>query len=474
MWSQFSDLPSREIEAIGALGIYEVDLKRGTWRGSPNFLQIFGFERADEYPVEDFVALVHPEDRPGLRAHFQHCLENEDSFNTSYRCIVQGQEMLVETKTRIYRDDGGEAIRLLGVKRDITDQRSLRVAFEASPSGMLLTDRDHRIVLMNGQIETIFGYSRSELLSQSIEMLIPEEAVSRHRIYSRQYMEKPESRPMGVGRDLYGKRKDGSLVPVEIGLHPVYMNPEVLIICTVVDITERARMSEKLEKRNQELKDFAYRVAHDVRSPLTGLIELLKLNESDEELMSTEEVLSMVSRVAGDLLQLTDDIIASTLKRQETLQTKRINFAETRKRMEDRYQFQIIESGVTLTWQENHSREPALPRGLLEEILGNLISNALKYCDSREPEVRIQTRSDNTFFHVSVSDNGSGLPEDQRHRVFQIFTRFHETRASGTGLGLYLVKENVERVGGSIDFISGKEGTTFRLQFPLMNEQSAP
>ena len=103
-------MPSEEIEAIGALGIYEVDLNRGTWRGSPNFLQIFGLERADEYPVEEFIALVHPEDRPGVMAHFEHCLKNEDSFNTSYRCIVQGQEMLVETKTRIYRDDAGKPV----------------------------------------------------------------------------------------------------------------------------------------------------------------------------------------------------------------------------------------------------------------------------------------------------------------------------------------------------------------------------
>lgn len=460
-------MPSEEIEAIGALGIYEVDLNRGTWRGSPNFLQIFGLERADEYPVEEFIALVHPEDRPGVMAHFEHCLKNEDSFNTSYRCIVQGQEMLVETKTRIYRDDAGKAVRLVGVKRDITDQRSLRAAFEASPSGMLLTDKDHRIVLMNGQIESIFGYSRGELLHQSIETLIPEEVVGRHRNYARKYMEKPESRPMGAGRDLHGKRKDGSLVPVEIGLHPVYLKPETFIICTVVDITERQRMSENLEKRNQELKDFAYRVAHDVRSPLTGLIEVLKLNESDDEFMSTEEVLSMVSRVATDLLQLTDDIIASTLKGQETLHRKKISFADTKKRMEDRFQFQLWESGARLHWQENHSREPALPRGLLEETLGNLISNALKYCDSEAPEIHIQTSSDADHFRIHVSDNGPGLPEDQKHRVFQMFTRFHETRAAGTGLGLYLVKENVERVGGAIDFITGKEGTTFRLQFPL-------
>src|SRR5438309_1931026 len=129
------------------------------------------------------------------------------------------------------------------VRNQRADDR-FHLAVEAGPNAMVMIDRAGRIVLVNAQPEKLFGYGRAELLGQPVELLVPERLRSRHPGYRDAFFGNPAMRSMGVGRDLYGRRKDGSEFPVEIGLTPIETGEGLLVLSAIVDITERKRAEE--------------------------------------------------------------------------------------------------------------------------------------------------------------------------------------------------------------------------------------
>lgn len=123
-------------------------------------------------------------------------------------------------------------------------QKQFRIAVEAAPNAMVMVDEHGVILLVNTQTERLFGYSREELIGQSVEILVPEQFRSRHPDFRETFFSEPKARPMGAGRDLFGRHKDGHLIPVEIGLSPINTDEGVRVLSSIVDITERKRTEE--------------------------------------------------------------------------------------------------------------------------------------------------------------------------------------------------------------------------------------
>jgi PAS domain S-box-containing protein len=142
--------------------------------------------------------------------------------------------------------------------RDITERKRaeerFRLVMEASPNAILMVDRDRRIVLVNRKAEEMFGYAREELLGMEIERLIPERFRDRHPESVRAYVERPAPRAMGAGRDLYGLRKDGAEIPVEIGLTPLQTAEGLSVLATITDISERKRWENSIVELNASLE----------------------------------------------------------------------------------------------------------------------------------------------------------------------------------------------------------------------------
>lgn len=135
-----------------------------------------------------------------------------------------------------------------------SSEREFQLFLEANPSGIVIVDADGRIKLVNAQVERLFGYSRDELIGQPVEMLVPERLRAAHSDFREVFSRNPETRPMGAGRDLYGRRKDGSEFPIEIGLNAIKGKGPPIVLAAIVDITERKRIEQRFAQERERLR----------------------------------------------------------------------------------------------------------------------------------------------------------------------------------------------------------------------------
>ncbi|MFZ1895793.1 MAG: PAS domain S-box protein, partial [Rhodoplanes sp.] len=166
-------------------------------------------------------------------------------------------------------------------------EEQFRLLFEAAPNGMIVTDHDGIITFINKQTEKLFGYSRGDLVGRSIEVLIPKRFQATHPSLRAQFARQPETRAMGAGRDLYGLRKNKTEFPVEVGLNPFRSGDRLLVVASVVDITERKGHEEhirfimdELSHRSRNLLSVVLAIAHQTVEEATSFGEFQSNFES--------------------------------------------------------------------------------------------------------------------------------------------------------------------------------------------------
>lgn len=351
----------------------------------------------------------------------------------------------------------------------------LATVFESSPNGMILVDREGKIVFANSQAEKLFGYSRQELLCLTIDRLVPERFRSPHLVYQDSFFAAPTPRPMGAGRDLAGLRKDGTEIPVEIGLSPVETAEGLFTLASLIDITERKKMEEKIKRLLQIKTDFTNMVSHELRTPLVAIRESNNIVcEGAAGPVNAEQksYLEMVKRNVERLSRLIDGILdfsqLETGKKELRMAEGDINdlIAEV-----VRFQKPVAsQKGLGLTC-ELDSKIPKIKfdPDSISQVLTNLISNAVKFTEKGEITIRSRLEADQ--IRVSVRDTGVGIAPGDAERLFQPFEQITGRggqRPEGTGLGLAICKEIVEHHQGKIGIESevGK-GTVVWFSLPL-------
>lgn len=365
---------------------------------------------------------------------------------------------------------------------DLTERKRadmrFRLALECSPTAIITVDRQGSITLANATTEALFGYCREELLGLRVENLIPERFRMGHSDSRESFFEKPEARGMGIGRDLYGLKKDGTEFPIEIGLNPVETADGPVVMASIIDISKRkeieevyARQREELERSNKDLEQFAYVASHDLQEPLravAGCVQLLqkhcqgRLDERADEFIG--HAVDGCKRMQG----LIDDLLAFSRLARDDREHKTVDSTAALAITVRNIAALIEENDAQITSDQLPPVEGDPLR--LAMVFQNLVGNAVKFRRPSEPvKVYVGAVVKGNHIIFSVADNGIGIAPEHFERIFGIFQRLHTRREyPGTGIGLAVCKRIVERHGGRI-WVESEPGcgTTFYFTMPL-------
>jgi PAS domain S-box-containing protein len=352
---------------------------------------------------------------------------------------------------------------------------------ESASQAILGTDRHGRIVLANPKTEEMFGYSHGELLGQMIEILLPESRRSKHTEERGQYFHHPKTRPMGIGMDLSGRRKDGREFPVEVSLSYVETDEGLFAIAFVNDISQRKLLEEQLmqAQKMEAVGRLAGGVAHDFNNMLTVIQGYNRMILDDlSPVDPLRECAEEVDRAAERAGSLTNQLLA--FSRRQIIQPRIISVvavvANTEKMLRRLIGEDVKLSLNLATDTGNIKADPSH----IEQALVNLAVNSrdamprggcvsIETCNVNLDESYTRSHlgvEPGPFVMIAVSDNGHGMDADTKRRIFEPFFTTKE-RGKGTGLGLATVYGSVKQMGGDIWVYSepGK-GTTLKMYFP--------
>jgi len=191
---------------------------------------------------------------PSIIGWFRLYGQRQGLYNTEFGLILHALSNIVIFSFIIWRN--GRQIDVLDKERIQASER-FKLVVEATPSGLIMVNSSGQVLLANRQAEIYFGYTKAELLGQSIELLLPQRFRGNHPDFRKLFFENPQARKMGVGRELFGRRKDGSEFPVEIGLNPLQLNGETVALSSIIDISARKLAEEKLSENENRYRQLA-------------------------------------------------------------------------------------------------------------------------------------------------------------------------------------------------------------------------
>ncbi|MGK7389339.1 MAG: PAS domain S-box protein [Candidatus Cyclobacteriaceae bacterium M2_1C_046] len=460
------------------INLWEWSDKSGKVFLNVNWAEKYGFSNEEAAKFDDWKKLVHPDDLSGVEERFSELLKGESKhFEAEYRVLCKnGDWSWILDKGRVVEVyDNGSCKKVVGTQVDINDRKISEAIirkneqlftqlFENAPVGIVLLDEKHRVVQMNKGFEDLFGYSRKEIIGNALnKLIVPKELVNEaHEI----------NVLTGAGKvgklESARRNKDGELIPVIIYGVPVMLNKKTIGIYGIyVDISDRKKAEHELQIRNDELDNFVYKVSHDLRAPLSSILGLVNLAHLENNYDDPREYINLIGQRVRQLDSFISDVLSHSKNLKLEVSVAEIDFHQIICRCfkdlsylpgAEGIKHQIEISGKTFysdPWRVN-------------EIFRNLISNAIKYMNKEEkdPFISISIKTNSRSSKIVFSDNGMGIDKSMQTRIFDMFYRA-TTSSEGSGIGLYIVKNAIEKLGGSISVLSEPlKGTTFELEIP--------
>ncbi len=396
-----------------------------------------------------------------------------------------------------------------------------RILSEAISEGIVIVNEKQEIVTSNEAADRMFGYGPKELLGENINLLIPREYRHSHTQQVEEYLEKSDPRQMGHGRDLYGRRKDGSVFPVEAGLNPFEIYGSKYVMALVTDISVRKgqereiielnmQLEQKVEARTKELKQtikelkeevakrkeaeykileslrkerelnelktkFLSLVSHEFKTPLSGILTSAtlagKYTETDQQdkrekhLKTIQSKVKYLNNILNDFLSIERlESGKATYKFDTFPLSKVVNEVIYNANM-------LLKEGQRINYPQNiDDISVNFDEKILELSLTNLINNAIKYSPAHTL-IDVEVIKEKEALTIKIIDEGMGIPEKEQKYIFNRYFRAENALLDqGTGIGLNIVKSHLESLGGTIIFESEEgKGSTFTITFPNKN-----
>ena len=410
----------------------------------------------------------------------------------------------------------------------IIDATHLTSLFENATEGIILTNGSGNIVMVNPAAERVFGYNASELIGKPVEVLLPDNIKSHHQALREEFYEHPSNRVMGHGRDLYGKRKDGSKIPVEVSLSFYKRVDELFVIAFIVDITQRKKIEQnileqqkelekmatdmrrlntqleakveertvilkealqKLERSQLELSEaldkekqlseikgrFVSMASHEFRTPLSTVLSsasLLSKYTTTEEQDKRNRHVEKIKNSVKHLNDILEDFLSLGKLNEGKVEVQNTKF-DLKAFMEDTIDEMkgLLKKDQYFIFQHEGMNTVCSDRKLLKNIIFNLTTNAIKFSDEGAP-LELRSKITNDTMQLTIKDKGIGISEDDLEHLYSSFYRGRNAmNIQGTGLGLHIVKRYVELLSGTIELKSKLgEGSTFCITIPITNK----
>lgn len=412
--------------------------------------------------------------------------------------------------------------------QDLSKIELLDALFNHATEGIIVCDVHGVILLCNPASERMFGYTSKELIGERIEMLVPNEIKEKHIGHRESFAQNPHARPMGVGLNLNAKRKDGSLLPIEISLSPLEKDGEKFVIVFLIDISKRRSIEEsvkekqielekvaaaliatneelekkvgdrtkvlqeairELEKSRNELssalekeKDlndlksrFISMASHEFRTPLTTILSsasLISEYNNPEQVDKKDKHINRIKSAVNNLNDILSDFLSISKLEEGKVHAdfKRFDLQHLLKEVLGDMQLSI-KSGQKLIYNHKGEKLVFLDPKLIKNILINLISNSIKFTEENK-EISISTITEKEKITIIVQDQGIGISkEDQKHLFERFYRGKNAFNIQGTGLGLHIVGNYIDLMQGHLHLKSElNKGTNITITFPNQKE----
>ena len=431
-------------------------------------------KKPEELLGHKVLEFVHHDYYEGIEERIKQVAEGSSVPMVEEKFIcLDGTVIDVETMAFPFYYQGKAAVQV--IFRDITEKKKIEdqvrkneklfsQLFQNVPMAVVLLDENGRVSGINKGFEQMFGYAEEELRGKNLnDFIVPEDLRSEgidlnNLIASNQV----------VSIESIRRHRSGRMINVILYGVPVLLNNEALGIYGVyVDISDRKKVEEELKIRNAELDNFVYKVSHDLRAPLSSVLGLVNLSKVQGNTDNPERYIEII----GEKIQALDNFISDVLSHSKNLKMEvDISRVDLQNIIEQTFTDLGYLEGARQTkrtvkiegidFYSDHWR--------ISEIFRNLISNAIKYRrqDSNDSEIIIKINVDHLCADISFADNGIGIKESEMKRIFEMFYRATD-QGEGSGIGLYIVKNAVEKLGGQIKVASSPGyGTRFHILLP--------
>ena len=478
-----------ELAASAAkLGMWMWDIPRDEIWITDKGRSLWGFTPSEKLDFDRFRNVIHPEDRQFVLKAVENSLHTGEEYEAEFRVLLpDGRVRWIGGRGRVEFNGAGQPARMRGVSLDITNRKQaeeqFRLVVEAAPNAMIMVNTEGRITLVNTQAEAVFGYTREELIVQPIEMLVPEGFRSYHAGDRMGYFDDAQARPMGAGRELFGRRKDGTEVPLEIGLNPIHTAEGLFVLASIVDISERKRAElEAARQRNEmahlsrvtTLGELSGSIAHELSLPLSAILS---------NAQAAQRILANGSEELAEVREILDEIVSEDKQAGEIIDRLRLWLQKGEVKQHSLCINKVVHDVLKLVRTDLINQKVAADTRLagnlptvtgdpvqLQQVLLNLVANAcdaMADCDRPERRLLIRTGIENgsSAVIVSVTDQGSSIPDE---KVEQVFEPFFTTKAKGMGLGLSVCRTIIAAHRGKLWATNNADrGATFQFTLPV-------